>query len=485
MRPEFVKMLAATGDDRFERLAETLETTSPEVSVRLNPAKGGEDTSVAAMGESRVRWWEGGMYLQARPRFTLDPALHQGRYYVQDASSMVTAAVARAISRAIKEETGGQDAIPLLWLDACAAPGGKSTAALDGLPAGSLVVANEYDYGRAEILKENIVKWGNPSTVITRGDTAQFRSLPPLFDVVAVDAPCSGEGMMRKDITAREQWTPALVEECCGRQREILSNLWDSLRPGGYLVYSTCTFNTSENELMVDWLRREYGAQSVDLRIEGVDDGEVSIDGIAPTYAMRFIPGRTRGEGLFMAVMRKPGTLSPAITCAATADKKKKMTAKGKHGKKTSSAASPTVRDIATVTGWIDPGVASLHDIIPTSEGLRIFPRTWSWLLPMLLDKLQVISAGVEAATIKGRDLLPTHGMALSTILSRYAFPTVEVDEAIAVDYLARETVTLPQGTPNGFVLLAFGGYPLGFVKNIGNRANNLYPKEWRIRSKG
>lgn len=485
MKPEFVKMLADMGDDRFDRLAETMEDTPPEISVRLNQAKGGEDTSVAAMAESRVEWWEEGVYLQTRPRFTLDPALHQGRYYVQDASSMVTAAVARAISMSINEENGAQGDIPLLWLDACAAPGGKSTAALDGLPAGSLVVANEYDYGRAEILKENLAKWGNPSTVVTKGDTARFRKLPRLFDVVAVDAPCSGEGMMRKDLTAREQWAPALVDECCGRQREILDNLWESLRPGGFLVYSTCTFNIWENELMVDWLRREHGAQSVDLRLHGADDGEVRIDGMAPTYAMRFIPGRARGEGLFMAVVRKPGELIPAISVAANTDKKKKMTAKGKRGKNASPSAGPSPRDIATVTGWIDPRVANLYDVFPSSEGLRIFPRRWCGLLPLLLDKLQVISAGVEAATMKGRDLIPTHTMALSTILSREAFPTVEVSQTMALDYLAREAVTMPQGTPTGFVLLMSGGYPLGFVKNVGARANNLYPKEWRIRLKG
>lgn len=485
MKPEFVKMLADMGDDRFAHLAETLQNSSPEVSVRLNRAKCGEETSVAADGNSRVRWWNGGVYLTDRPRFTLDPALHQGRYYVQEASSMVTAAVARAISLAVKDENTATAEIPLIWLDACAAPGGKSTAALDGLPDGSLVVANEYDYGRAEILKENLAKWGNPSTVVTRGDTSQFRSLPPLFDVVAVDAPCSGEGMMRKDPTAMEQWTPSLINECCRRQREILDNLWSSLRPGGYLVYSTCTFNISENELMVDWLRREYGAQSVDLQIDGITDGEVCVDGIAPTFAMRFIPGRTRGEGLFMAVLRKPGTLIPAILGAETPDRKKKPASKVRKGKKAIPATVPSPRDIAAVTGWIAPEMADRHAVIPSPDGLRIFPSTWSAILPMLLDNLQVVSAGVEAAVIKGKDLVPTQNMALSTILSMDAFPTVDLHEAMAVDYLAREAVLLPEGAPNGFVLLTFGGLPLGFVKNIGNRANNLYPKEWRIRSKG
>lgn len=497
MKAEFVKMLADIGDPRFQLLADTLENTPPEVSVRLNPLKDGEGTSVARESSGRVAWWpQGGAYLATRPRFTLDPALHQGRYYVQDASSMVTAAVARAISRTAEF---GNGTTPLLWLDACAAPGGKSTAALDGLPAGSLVVANEYDYGRAEILKENLAKWGNPATVVSRGDTARFSRLDSLFDVVAVDAPCSGEGMMRKDLTAREQWSPSLVEECCSRQREILDNLWGCLRPGGFLVYSTCTFNLRENELMVDWLRKEYGAETVDLPIEGGMDGEVAVDGVAPTRAMRFIPGRIKGEGLFMAVLRKPGRFTPAILDDSLPKRKTKGNRKSSQGnasrKATKSArcsqSSPSASSTqisqqsrATLLSWLAPAVREDYEMVETHVGLSFFPSRWGDVLPLLLDSLDVISVGVEAVEVKGKDLIPTQQLALSAIISREAFPCVEVGEKEAVDYLARESVTLPDGVGRGFVLLTFGGYPLGFVKNLGNRANNLYPKEWRVRFK-
>ena len=503
MKPEFVKMLADLGDTRFDRLAETLETTRPEVSVRLNPRKAGRQTPMAATADSRVDWWDGGIYLGQRPRFTADPALHQGRYYVQDASSMVTSAIARHISAIIAKENaaacdaaeaGGDGQLPLLWLDACAAPGGKTTAALDGLPDGSLVVANEYDYSRAEILKENVAKWGGTPTVITRGDTAQFRRLGGFFDVIAVDAPCSGEGMMRKDLTAREQWTPSLVVECAARQREILGNLWETLRPGGFLVYSTCTFNTAEDELMADWLRREHGAIPVDTGIiesvnagasstgeaRNIIDREIEIPGVEPLHSLRFIPGRARGEGLYMTVMRKPGNLIPAAIALSGKDSRQK---KGKQKKQAPDRQAVSRQTLDLCRGWLQPTLADAYAVSATDDGVRAFPRLWQPLLPAMLRDLQVISAGTEMAVVKGRDIIPTQQFALSLILSPSAFPAVEVGSGEAVDYLAREAVTLPEGTPRGVVMLTYDGWPLGFVKNLGNRTNSLYPKEWRIRN--
>jgi 16S rRNA C967 or C1407 C5-methylase (RsmB/RsmF family)/NOL1/NOP2/fmu family ribosome biogenesis protein len=493
MKPEFIEMLRRIGDPRLTGLAETMETTAPEVSIRLNPRKA-MDIAKSQAANAEVDWWPAGYYLAERPKFTFDPKLHQGRYYVQDASSMIIAAVAKAIAGRLAEETAStqagstpesNNAIPLLWLDACAAPGGKTTAALDGLPDGSLVVANEYDYSRAEILKENVAKWGAPATVITRGDTSQYRKLKATFDVIAIDAPCSGEGMMRKDQTAREQWTPALVEECAERQREIIENLWPALRPGGFLVYSTCTFNTVEDEEMVAWIRDEFEAESVDLKallspLDGVTtagiDNEIAIDGVALTYAMRFIPGRTRGEGLFIALLRKAGDFSPAIAdCTSKPDKQKK----GKPQNKPTANASA----INLCKSWIARDSCNDYDVLQSDEGLRIFPHQWSSLLPGFLSKLQVISAGVEAATVKGKDIIPNQELALTTLLSPEAFPTVDLSEKDALLYLSREAVQLPDDAPRGIILLRYDGYPLGFVKNLGNRANNLYPKEWRIRN--
>lgn len=495
MKKEFAEMIEKLDDRRFDRLVETLAATPPEVSIRLNPLKDGALSGMAGRSETAgeredaVEWWpESGRYLDRRPAFTFDPAMHQGRYYVQDASSMIMGAVARFISRVVAGEmtAATAPAPPLLWLDACAAPGGKTTAALDGLPQGSLVVANEYDYQRAEILKENIAKWGNPSTVVTRGDTARFRTMRETFDVIAVDAPCSGEGMMRKDITARQQWTPALVEECASRQREILGNLWGALRPGGFLIYSTCTFNTVENEEMVRWMQAEYDAIPVDPAFGFNIDGAVSLPGDpAPLPAMRFIPGRIRGEGLFMAILRKPGELHPAYLendTSGSPGKKDSHRKERRKGKNIPCGAAGNVSRemLETVRGWIsDENIA----VLPTEEGIRLFPRSWETLLPYMQKNLQVISAGVEAAEIKGKDIIPSQQLALSMWLRRGAFPEVDMTLQQAIGYLSRETVALPATTPKGFVLLTYESFPLGFVKNLGNRSNNLYPKEWRIKN--
>ncbi len=223
---QFLKMMVSLDRQEFDALPAALDT-EPEVGVRLNTRKPFRITSDA----ERVAWCPTGLHLPERPSFTFDPLLHQGAYYVQDPSSMIMWHVARMIA----DEFGR----PVAWLDACAAPGGKTTAAIDALPDGSAVVANEYVAARAEILRENLAKWGYPLVTVTQGDTSRFSGMGEIFDVIAADVPCSGEGMMRKDDEARRQWTPRLTEQCAALQREIVGNLWKALRPGGYLIYST------------------------------------------------------------------------------------------------------------------------------------------------------------------------------------------------------------------------------------------------------
>ncbi|MDE6048233.1 MAG: RsmB/NOP family class I SAM-dependent RNA methyltransferase, partial [Paramuribaculum sp.] len=250
----FVEMIEGYRFPQFSGLADTLANTAPEVSVRINRAKFTGALPVA----DQVAWWSSGFYFPERGSFTFDPRLHQGLYYVQDAASMFIAHIARFLA-------GGK---PVKWLDACAAPGGKTTAVIDALPEGSVVVANEFVHTRADILRENLAKWGYPDVRVTNADTKIFRKYKGLFDVVAADVPCSGEGMMRKDPEAVAQWSGALVESCAGRQREIVANLWESLAPGGYFVYSTCTFNRVENEEMVQWIVDEYDAETVDISVD-------------------------------------------------------------------------------------------------------------------------------------------------------------------------------------------------------------------------
>ena len=246
----FVESIAAVGTPVLDGLVDVGENIVPSVAVRDNVGKRFRYPG----GDGDVPWCAAGHYLDNRPSFTLDPAFHQGMYYVQDASSMFIAHVLRHLA--------GEG--PLRYLDACAAPGGKTTAAIDALPHGSLVVANEYVPARAAVLRENVIKWGSPDVIVTRGDTAALvKAMPESFDIIAADVPCSGEGMMRKDADAVAQWSHRLVEECADRQREIVGNLWRALKPGGFMVYSTCTFNRHENEEIIGMLVEEYGAESV------------------------------------------------------------------------------------------------------------------------------------------------------------------------------------------------------------------------------
>ena len=462
----FLDSLSELGD-KAGVLREAL-LTAPSVSIRENRRKPSPDYASMDI-DGVVPWCAAGRYLSSRPSFTLDPAMHQGRYYVQDASSMFLSHVVNTLV--------GDSAAPLLALDACAAPGGKTTALIDALPDGSVVVANEYVPKRAAILKENIIKWGYPGVVVTRDDTARIARACRDFDVVVADVPCSGEGMMRKDKTAVEQWSPALVDECVARQREIVANLWDAVAPGGYLIYSTCTFNRKENELMVEHMVRDLGAESVRIPVEPDWNITPGIDTSCHCY--RFLPGLTRGEGLFMAVLRKPGEAERGKGLACRGGKKPA----GKKASRRPSAAAVNVRDVAAAAAkWLsrDGG----YELTVDEGRVNAVPGNMSALSCALSERLNVIHHGVCVGEIKGGAIIPSQSLAMSQALSIDAFPRVELSREAALDYLRREALTLPDGTPKGFVLVCYESYPLGFVKNLGSRANNLYPSEWRVLTK-
>lgn len=452
-------LAAALPHPLFDGLSQTLTQTPPTVAIRLNPRKGLTHEDFGDNFDGRVAWCHEGLYLKTRPAFTFDPSLHQGRYYVQDAASMAVGTVIGEIVMRL----GGQ---PLTVLDACAAPGGKTLSITDALPAGSLVVANEFDFRRAEILKENIAKWGAETPVIvSRGDTARFRKLLPMFDVILVDAPCSGEGMMRKDPVARSQWTPALVKECAARQREILDNIWGALRPGGYLVYSTCTFNTAENEEQIARFAADNDAAFIPLPLKAGAHG-IAGSLITDVEAARFTPGKTRSEGLFVSAIQKPG--SQAGQPAAI--KKSKPTKKSK-----------TIPGVSQIAKWLNTeGI----EFISRGDAVEGIPAAHIKTVQALQRELDIISIATEIATLKGRDFIPSQALAMSAILAPDAFQHVETDNDTALAYLRREAVTLGADTPRGFILLTHNGYPLGFVKNMGNRSNNLYPAPWRILSR-
>ena len=446
------------GEEMCNALCEALEQDTP-VSVRMNADKYGRVPAY----RSRVPWSEQGYYLDGRPTFTFDPLFHAGCYYVQEASSMF---VEQALRRYVTE--------PSVMLDLCAAPGGKSTLCRSVLPAGSLLVANEVMRNRSQVLAENLVKWGHPEVIVTNNDPADFTPLENTFDVILTDVPCSGEGMFRKDPVAVSEWSLENVDTCWQRQRRILRDIWPCLKPGGLLIYSTCTYNREENEDNVAWISGTLGAEVLPLDVpeEWHITGNLTGNSF-PVY--RFLPHRTQGEGLFLAVLRKHGESDEVVETSVRREKPRKGT-KEKGGKNGQPLLLP-----ASVKRWLREEEA--YDCrVEGTVGVAI-PKAWSTLYDCLKDRLRILHAGVTLGELKGKDWQPHHSLAMSTALDREAFPEAELTYEQAIAYLRKEAVTLDASVSKGYVLLTYRGVPLGFGKNIGNRVNNLYPNEWRIRS--
>ncbi|MDR2682701.1 MAG: RsmB/NOP family class I SAM-dependent RNA methyltransferase [Dysgonamonadaceae bacterium] len=412
----------------------------PPVSIRWNPGKKPAHEPFPC-GE-KVPWASHACYLPSRPSFTLDPLFHAGGYYVQEAASMYLETIVK------KHLTQ-----PVKVLDLCAAPGGKSTQLLSVLPEGSLLVANEVIRSRASVLAENVTKWGNPSAVVTNNDPAEIGRLAGFFDVLTADVPCSGEGMFRKDPAALQEWSVPHVRLCSERQKRIVADSWPALSPGGLLIYSTCTYNREENEENIRWICRELGAEPVE----------------APH---RFLPHQTKGEGFFIAAVRKTGTKAEPIAKRVDAGR----TLRRPKDFQATKAESPT-------------GLKEylLHPerfvILREKEQFLAFPALYQADYRILQQHLKILSAGVALGEQKGKDWIPAHALAMSTALAGQRFPCWEVDKATALRYLRKEALQeIPPGLPKGYLLVTYGHCPLGFVKNIGARANNLYPSDWRIR---
>ena len=356
------------GEERYSRFEEGL-SEEPVVSVRVNPRKHGAEFTAPT-----VKWASDAYYLDSRPSFTADPLFHAGCYYVQEASSMFLEQVFRQY---VNE--------PVRVLDLCAAPGGKSTHALSLLPEGSLFVANEPLPQRASVLAENIIKWGVPATMVTRNEPADFSPFREFFDMIIVDAPCSGEGMFRKDARAVAMWSTANVKTCVARQRTILSDIWDSLRPGGLLVYSTCTFNVHEDEEMVAWIRDELGAEV--LPITTSPDWEVTgnlTNDDAPVY--RFIPGHTRGEGFFLALLRKDG--DAPVT----------------QPRPQRSRPTTLPKGCDSAKKWISS--AEEYTFAMDGDTLTALPTQHKLAINALQSRLKVLHCGVPIATVKNNKML-------------------------------------------------------------------------------
>lgn len=404
------------GEERYNIFFKGLQQSS-SVSIRLNPFKTSETTQIANRYEPiPIAWCKEGFYLNVRPNFTFDPLFHAGAYYVQEASSMFLSHVLRHLVRK-----------PVALLDLCAAPGGKTTCARTAIKEGSIVFSNEPINKRAQILAENVQKFGHSDVVVTNNYPMDYKKSKLEFDVIVADVPCSGEGMFRKDPQAISEWSEQNVVNCRQLQRSIIADIWENLKPGGLLIYSTCTFNALENEENVAWILNEYDAQLLEVPTEktwnitgSLINNPLGEDKPFPVY--RFIPGFTQGEGLFMAIIKKGGT---SINLEPNAEK----------------------------------------------------------LVAEANKKLKIMAHGVKQGIIKGKKIIPDHSLALAINGDRSSYPNVEIDYETAIKYLRHEAIMLSAVVPKGIVTLTYRGHAIGFANNLGNRANNLYPQEWRIKS--
>lgn len=445
------------GKTTYASFEEALGIETP-VSIRPNRTK----TDKPVVGEA-VPWASSvGFYLENRPTFTFDPLFHAGCYYVQEASSMF---VERVLREYVHE--------PVVMLDLCAAPGGKSTLCRSVLPEGSLLVANEVMRNRSQILAENLIKWGHPEVVVTNNDPADFTDLTHMFDVILTDVPCSGEGMFRKDPVAVDEWSVENVDICWKRQRRILTDIWPSLKPGGLLIYSTCTFNREEDEDNVAWIAKELGADVLSVPVEeawGITGNLTGGD--FPVY--RFLPHKTKGEGFFLAVLRKHADILEETP-------KRLMPSKCSGKKKKGKDAKQPLQVPREAKNWLSQ--ADAYQLAVKDTSIVAFPKSYEEEYVLLQQQLKVIHAGITLGEMKGKDLIPHHSLAMSTALAGEVFPKAELTYEQAIAYLRKEGLILNADVPRGYVLVTYQQVPLGFVKNIGNRANNLYPQEWRIRS--
>jgi 16S rRNA C967 or C1407 C5-methylase (RsmB/RsmF family)/NOL1/NOP2/fmu family ribosome biogenesis protein len=439
------------GEQEFKAFENALDQTPP-VSIRINPAKGKD----LFPDEEGVPWCSFGRYLKKRPAFVWDPLYHAGAYYAQDASSMF---FANAIDFS-------QD---LKVLDLCAAPGGKSSLLLSNLSPNSLLVSNELVGKRAAILYENLVKWGGTNNVITNNRATDFESFKGYFDVVMIDAPCSGEGMFRKDREAVEQWSEGLVNQCSMVQKEILTSAIDLVKEGGLLIYSTCTYENRENEDNIKWLYQNYGRklEPADVSIAnnwGIEKVEIATFNGEVQNGYYCFPHRLKGEGQFIAAMRV--VQAPEFKY------------NGKGLGKTMRPLSKS--ESAAVSKFVK------HDEVNTlfsRNGDMIFaaPESLAKNMSLFIDKMYIKKAGTTVGKLIRDSLIPDHELVMDELASEN-MPRINLNLEQALDYMQKKNVDVPNDIPNGWIIFTYNGLDIGLAKNLGSRINNHYPAEWRIR---
>ncbi len=409
----------------------------PPVSVRLHPLKG--QNLFANLPE--VAWCKYGRYLNSRPDFTLDPTFHAGAYYVQEAASMSLETILEELLNNIEN--------PCI-LDLCAAPGGKSTLIASYLNGRGTLVANEVIKSRAGILKENIDRWGYANALVSNNDPKQFARLKSRFDLILTDAPCSGSGMFRKDPEAMNHWSEQAVEHCALRQQRILSDVWPALKPGGFLIYSTCSYSTQENENIIEKFIEKHEAELISIKKLDAEESIVKTDS-----GYRFYPHLSQSEGLFISVLKKTDGDHETFNTGL----------KTKHIQHEIAAYLDNPSAFSQRLNHLGENIINLD----TMQHLHAFEK-----------HLHLLKTGVLSGEFKGKKFIPDHELAMSVDLN-HEIPHVELNLEMALRFLKKEAIPNTQKT-EGSILLKYAGCALGWGNALPNRINNGLPKSWRIR---
>jgi 16S rRNA C967 or C1407 C5-methylase (RsmB/RsmF family)/NOL1/NOP2/fmu family ribosome biogenesis protein len=412
-------------------------------SIRLNPVKPLKRPAFASLNPIQIPWSEFGYYLSERPSFTFDPLFHAGCYYVQEASSMF-------LEQAFGQLTGGSSALKVL--DLSAAPGGKSTHLLSLLPQNSFLVSNEVIRSRANVLKDNIIKWGYSNVMVTNNDPADFSSLTGYFDVIVVDAPCSGSGLFRRDPDAIEEWNLHNVNLCSQRQQRILADIWPALKEDGLLIYSTCSYSREEDEQIGEWVINQFPATTCPLDISRFP-GIIESGG-----GYRFWPDKIAGEGFYLAAFRKTGEADQQMIKIKNAPE------------------NVSKKELPLLSNWVQ--LEGL-DFIKKDNTVYAWPEQLKKDFSYLLNKLRVIYSGTIIGELLRDKVVPDHALAMSKLISE-GVSRYDLNYQQAIQYLQRKELLL-EIKNKGWQGVTYEEQLLGWINVLPNRINNYYPKELRI----
>ncbi len=441
MLPElFVNRITRQLQQEATLFLEALQQSAP-VSIRINTQK-----IEAALPYEKIAWARSGYYLKERPAFVFDPLWHGGAYYVQEASSMLVEHVFKQLFPQPEN---------LNVLDLCAAPGGKSTLLSSLLAENSLLVANEVIAARNSLPRENLARWGNPNVVVTQNDPQDFQKLNHFFDCILIDAPCSGEGLFRKEPEAVNEWSEANLQLCAARQKRIVADVLPSLKPNGYIIYSTCTYNPEENENQIAALIKEHDLTPVEIQYNA-DWGMVQNE----FFGLHCFPHKVKGEGFFITVLQK------------TSEEK---SATGKVKNKLNIVAAKERKALDNLL--LQPGK---YEWIQHKENFHFFGNNKIDEFNLLLQSLYVKMFGTVGAQVKHQDIIPQPDLAFSTAFNKKHFSSVESDAETALKFLRKDT--FESDAAQGWNTVQFKGIPLGFIKANRHRINNYYPVAWRLR---